>query len=194
MSSSVETTATEPQVHTQSDVLATVKKFLTENSGKNVWASTDQRQLVVPVKVKKNVTAKSGPINPDYLHENKIHIVHYDEPSEKNHRRVVIAYKYEKDEKSSLRHVQYGACVFKQEKDSKETFDKRAHNWTAINRLMNFPVKVELHFDSISQFNKDLRKCLFKRGVQASRKSQSSQPTKSFVLNLDTVQAMITSN
>jgi len=162
----------------------------TEQTAQAQWLSTERRQLVLPLKKKVGVQ-KSGRIDPSFLQKNGIHLVHYLEKTSKHVRRIVIAYKYEKsnDEIPSKRTVTYGACIFKTsvDADAKEHFDRRGHNWTAINRLMTRPVKVELHFHTVKQFNDDLRKCLFKHHVQGHRQQQSKQ----FVLNLDTVQGVL---
>lgn len=91
-------------------------------------------------------------------------------------RRVTIAYTYEKgvDEKgkeTSLRKVRYGAVIFRNDKKEQhcEHYDRSAHTWTAIRRLMNQPVKCELHFESLPQFKKALRKKVHRLGVQAKK-------------------------
>jgi hypothetical protein len=164
------------------------KQMTSQHSSQAQWLSTERRQLVLPLKQKTGFQ-KSGRIDPKFLQDNGIHLVHYTETTSKNVRRIVIAYKYEKGSETvpSQRNVTYGACVFKTSVDSKESFDRRGHNWTAINRLLTRPVKVELHFHTVDQFNKDLRKCLFKYHVQGHKQHQMKQ----FVLNMDTVQGVL---
>lgn len=139
-------------------------------------ATNDTKHLKIPVRGRISVPS-SGKAKDDFVKKNRIRLLYVDEP--KSNRKVTIAYQYEKGTgvESFKRFVKYGACVFRKsitrsDVDTKSTnkkpevWDKNGHSQTAIRRLMNAPVRCELTFTSIDNFNKDLRKQLFKRGVE----------------------------
>ena len=162
-------------------------EFLKEN-GINIFHYTEPKVCKVPSNVK-----TSDEIDEILKHYAKIM------QSVTPKRRITIAYKFTKgknaDGKETMeRFVTYGAVVFRKDTkkedsdanpddndvkpnneetdtDNVELYDKSAHTWTAINRLMNYGVSVKLYFKDIPQFKQDLRKCLFKHGVCTRNKT-----------------------
>lgn len=98
-------------------------------------------------------------------------------------RRVTIAYTYTKGQdkdgkETSLRYVTYGAVIFRNDSGKREAYDRSAHTRTAINRLMNYGIKCELHFDNLAQFKVDLRKVVHRKGVSTHGRTSSKASFK----------------
>lgn len=141
-----------------------MRSLLRTSDSSVVWNNTDNMQLSVPVrKMKRQDNTR---ISSQFLKDNSINLFHYTEGI----RRITIAYSYQKGNgnQASMRYVTYGAVVFRGGKGEK--YNKNNHTMTAIHRLQTRPVECQLAFVNIYDFKLQLRKQLFKKGVQSVRK------------------------
>ena len=91
--------------------------------------------------------------------------IYYNEMDQATPRMVTVVYKYNQ----SNGDLEYGAVIYRKDKDEHMCFTRKGHRSTALHRLHKYPVKTRVSQTDVGnfqEFKQKLRKQLFRTGVQ----------------------------